>query len=111
MQQLSGGESRVPTLAQVWIDYQKSRHLKETTTRNYDKRLRNHVKDWLLLPVDQIGIADKLDLDPQSRLGLEGQAAVPDAVVVLQLSEGDLGGVGALEGADFPEFSAEKFFL
>ncbi|HEY9681072.1 MAG TPA: tyrosine-type recombinase/integrase [Oculatellaceae cyanobacterium] len=47
-------EVKCPTLAEVWNDYQTVRHLKETTRKNYAKRLRNHVGDWMSLPIDKI---------------------------------------------------------
>ena len=43
-----------PTLARVWADYQTTRHLKASTPKNYEKRLRTHVPEWMVLPIDKI---------------------------------------------------------
>lgn len=48
------GCAGVVTLRQVWHDYQLSRHLKRLTIRNYEQRLRQHLGDWLDLPIDLI---------------------------------------------------------
>lgn len=55
MQQLSAGASfGAPTLHHVWIDYQKTGRLKESTRQNYEERLNVHLKDWLFLPITAI---------------------------------------------------------
>lgn len=50
----SDTDTSVPTLRQVWIDYQRSRKLKQTTTRNYNQRLNGYLADWLELPVTEL---------------------------------------------------------
>jgi integrase len=51
MQQTLDGESRVPTLAQVWTDYRRTKKLKASTLSMYDERLNACFKDWLPLPI------------------------------------------------------------
>jgi len=45
MQALPG--NRIVTLRQVWTDYQESRTLKESTKKDYEKRLQRCLGDWL----------------------------------------------------------------
>lgn len=51
---LSEVDFSVPSLRQVWSDYQKSRKLKQTTIRNYNQRLNGYLADWLDLPVTEL---------------------------------------------------------
>jgi hypothetical protein len=56
----------VPTLAQVWDDYQKVRDLKPTTIKNYNQRLNHNLSDWLDQPI--VHITDRMIDDKSSEL-------------------------------------------
>ncbi|MFN8554378.1 MAG: hypothetical protein U0103_23115 [Candidatus Obscuribacterales bacterium] len=46
--------NKIPTLREVWADYQYYKHLSGLTLKNYNSRLENHLPDWLDLPVRNI---------------------------------------------------------
>ena len=58
--------------------------------------------------VDEVDVADELDLGLASVVCLQRQVVVADVVVGLELGEGGLGGLGVLEGADLPELLADE---
>jgi integrase len=42
------------TLSRVWGEYQRARHLKPATIKNYNQRLSHYLGDWLHLPIVEI---------------------------------------------------------
>jgi integrase len=44
----------MPTLEQAWSDYQRTSNITAKTKQNYDTRLRQHLGDWMHLPLDAI---------------------------------------------------------
>lgn len=51
---------RPPLLMEVWSDYRRERKIKESTLRDYEKRVRNF-QDWLELPCTEISRAMVLE--------------------------------------------------
>ena len=64
-----------------------------------------------LLPVHRVDVADELDLDLPTALGLQGQVVVADVALLPQFVVGDPVRIPVPEQADLSEFLAQEFVV